>query len=1357
MNGFGTLPVPGAPALPIRIERVGIPAGAVPSLRILRVKTRMIPGLLPEPVPRASGLAAAPGAGEAADSLAPAPRRPEYRPDAAIYGRDADYPAEPVALGPTGRLRDRAYVELIYTPVQVNPVTGLARVAEEVELEIDFPLPPGAEALPAAPPRDSGRFEPVYREGLLNPDQAASFPAPPRSSLSAAAPVPDAGGTSTVYKLAVSQDGIYRISCASAGTCSVPDLLGLDPNTFRLRDKGNEVPMRVIGGADNSFDPGDVLEFYGQSQKASFTIVNCSAPADPSCTTPIYEYNDVTNTNVYLLDVTGSTARLRIATLDGTPGGLTPEPDFLDTAHAEVNNLWNPLGDHDPYYWLPTLTATSTTPASRDISVPMPGISPAAFTAQVTVRMRGVSSLDAVNPDHETVITLNGDASTTATQDWDGEVIQDQSTTASQSILTDPSTLHLAVPALSGISVDQVQADYVEISYRRLFQALSDRLVFNFPNQAALFSAGGFSGSGIVAYDISRVLSGTADTLDPRLIVNGTAGAGSLAFQIAAEGAPTGASRRFVLAGPTGFLAPDSVTPLVPNTLLDPTNEADYLIIAHPSLVDSTPGSPYNQFVSYLQNTLGLKVRLVNIGDIYDDFNNSIEHPEAIRSFLAYAHNTWTGPAGTSPPPSYLLLLGDAVWDMKNNLQRSDWIDLVPTPIMFYDQDILKYYAADNWLASFLGNDQSADILFGRIPARTLAQADTVFSKILGYAQSPPPGPWRSDGYFLADVGNSVQQTAEFEVEMDNAAANFVAPWTQTKQYYAEPPYNAPTGGGGPVAQYKADFVSHWNTAHPAIAAFAGHGAFDILGNDIFFRSSDVPLLTNGAYLPFFYNSDCLSGGFHVVGTDAIGETFLESSTGGSIAFFGPAGLSFTFIGNVVGDQLFSDLFSPLKLRELGTLTSNARNVLFQQGSYADMQGFTYLGDPSLSLILPAPKPPTNYAVVAGNARVDMSWTASADPAAAGTNIYRTTNLGSPYTKVNGAPVSGTSFTDTTVINGTTYFYRAVSVDSGGFEGAVTNTNADCGPTGPPDGPECRRAVPKNLTPPVAVQGVTVVDNGSGSSLNVSWNANPETDIQKYLVSYGTVPGSHPSTKDVGLATSTILAGLTPNVTYYLVVTAVNTSGVQGAPSAEASGTPHIFFGIAPPRSIDDLAVARSGNDLVLTWSAVTTNIYGNPATVDHYNVYRGSDPAFVPNDSTNLIAAVAATATPGFTHTGGALTADNGFYLVSAVDTAGFASGLGADLPAGILDLSLAPSPTAGFWRLSWSPVSVTVSGGPANISHYTLYGASTPVPRSLVGAGTLLQDNLTGNFVDVPDPTAARYYYNVIVVDTRGNLSPY
>ena len=341
-----------------------------------------------------------------------------------------------------------------------------------------------------------------------------------------------------------------------------------------------------------------------------------------------------------------------------------------------------------------------------------------------------------------------------------------------------------------------------------------------------------------------------------------------------------------------------------------------------------------------------------------------------------------------------------------------------------------------------------------------------------------------------------------------------------------------------------------------------------------------------------------------------------------------------------------------------------------------------------------------------------------------GTNIYRTQVLSQPYTQVNCnptcAPVSGNAFTDTAVTNGQTYFYRAVAVDAGGFEGAVTNSNADCGASGPPDGPDCRRAVPKNLTPPIPPQGVSAFDTGSGTSLGVSWSANPESDIQKYLVAYGTTPGSHPTVKDVGAATSTVLAGLATGIPYYVVVSAVNTSGIQGTASVEVSATPHVFFGIAPPRTIHDLMVARNGNNLILSWGAVTTNIYGNPAVVDHYNVYRGSDPTFIPSNTLNRIAVVPAGPSPSFTHMGGALTADAGYYLVSATDADGFSSGLGSDLPTGILDLHVDFSPTPGMLRLTWTPPAVTMGGQPASIDHYTLYASPSRYPGVSWDPGT-------------------------------------
>jgi peptidase C25-like protein/fibronectin type III domain protein len=1360
LQGFGVLSRPGAPAVPVRIEKIGIPEGATPRLRILRVKSRALADLRVEPVPVPASTVTSSGqeADESRDRAAPIPRGPVFQADARIYGRNADYPAAPVSLGRVGRLRDQRYVELIHTPVQVNPASEKGKFAEEVELEVSFEGASEPALDPGKPKQKGASFEKIYNREILNYQQAAPFrlrTAPlfdstPRQT-------PESGGIGTTYKVSLHQDGIYRITCSSAPSCSVPTLLGQNPNTFQLLNRGVEVPMRVLGGGDNSFDVGDVLEFYGQLVKEPFTIPNCSAPADPGCATPIYEYNDTTDVNVYLLQATASTARLRMATLDGTPGGLTAEPDFLDTAHAEVNDRFLPLGDHDPFYWIPTLVADASTPAARDISVPLPGISGVSFAAAVTARLRGVTTFSEINPDHRTRITLNGVPGTTTTQDWDGEIIFDHTTSASSTILTNPSTLHLEVPAVATLNLDQVIADYVEITYRRLFQAVSDSLRFDFSNQAAKFSIGGFSGGSILAYDLSRTLPGTSDTVEPRLIVNTTPGAFSVTFQVAVEGAPTGPKRRFLAVGPGGLRVPDSVTPMTANNLLDASNEADYIIISHPSLIDATPGGAYDQFVSYLQNVRGLKVRLVFIGDIYDTFNDSLEHPEAIREFLAYAHDHWTGPVGTSPPPSYLLLVGDAVWDFKNSLNRGDWVDLVPTPIMFYDQAILKYHSSDNWLASFLGSDQSADILHGRLPVRSAAQANTVFAKILGYSVSAPSGSWRSDGYFLADVGNNVFETQTFEDIQNEGAAHFQPPWTFTKQYYAQPPYNAPQGGCNCTpTQFTNDFVTHWNTAHPAIAAFTGHGGFDILGNDFFFRPADVPLLTNGSYLPFFINSDCLTGGFHAVGVDSIGEAFLDSPSGGAVGFFAPAGLSFGFIGQVVNEQLYDDLFSAARLRETGILTANVRSALYQQGSIVDMQGYTFLGDPAMELVLPAPIPPASFQATAGNGRVDLSWTVPGPPAA-GTNIYRTQILGQPYTKANATPVTGTAYADLSVTNGTTYFYYAVSVDAAGFEGAVTNTNEDCGSDASTDGPQCRRAIPKNLVPPVAVQGVQAEDTGTGVTLDVSWLANPEADIARYRVRFGTSPGSHPNVKDAGPATSTTLFGLSVGTTYYLVVSAENTSGVEGPPSSEILATPHLFQGIAPPRTIKDLMITRNGAaDLLLTWSAVTTNIIGGPASVDHYNVYRGNSPTFVPS-TTNRIAVVAATSSPSYLHSGGALLPDDGYYLVSAIDLDGFASGLGSDLPAGVQGLLVQASPTAGMLRISWPAVTTTVSGGLARIDHYTLYGSTGPLPRRLIGPGSLLLDNLTGPFIDVPIPSSGGYFYNLVVVDSRGNLSPY
>jgi fibronectin type 3 domain-containing protein len=68
---------------------------------------------------------------------------------------------------------------------------------------------------------------------------------------------------------------------------------------------------------------------------------------------------------------------------------------------------------------------------------------------------------------------------------------------------------------------------------------------------------------------------------------------------------------------------------------------------------------------------------------------------------------------------------------------------------------------------------------------------------------------------------------------------------------------------------------------------------------------------------------------------------------------------------------------------------------------------------------------------------VDLTWDASAD--AVSYNIYRGTVSGGPYTMINTSPDSTTTYTDSTVVSGRTYYYVATAVNSKSEESGYSN------------------------------------------------------------------------------------------------------------------------------------------------------------------------------------------------------------------------------------------------------------------------------------------------------------------------------
>jgi len=105
-----------------------------------------------------------------------------------------------------------------------------------------------------------------------------------------------------------------------------------------------------------------------------------------------------------------------------------------------------------------------------------------------------------------------------------------------------------------------------------------------------------------------------------------------------------------------------------------------------------------------------------------------------------------------------------------------------------------------------------------------------------------------------------------------------------------------------------------------------------------------------------------------------------------------------------------------------------------------------------------------NLTATAGDAKVTLSWDTVTD--AIGYNVKRSTTTGGPYTTV-GSNVSGTSYIDTTVTNGTTYYYVVTAVTADGESGNSNEASAT--------------PVAGSVTPPVtagnAILRVTMLDS----------------------------------------------------------------------------------------------------------------------------------------------------------------------------------------------------------------------------------------------------------------------------------------
>src|SRR3569623_1500496 len=346
------------------------------------------------------------------------------------------------------------------------------------------------------------------------------------------------------------------------------------------------------------------------------------------------------------------------------------------------------------------------------------------------------------------------------------------------------------------------------------------------------------------------------------------------------------------------YLTPLLLRAVAPADWRKPAAGYDYLVVSNRRLIEAV--KPLVDF----HRERGLKVALIDVDDVYDQFNDGISHPQAIRNLVDKAWHDWP-----APKPRFLLLVGDASFDLRHKkIQRTNlakWADreltdgpgfgdIPSTPYSDTPDDLPHRNLIPTWQFPSYDGQSASDNHFatvdedplhpvlavGRFPVVQPAEVKAIVDKTIRYLKPPQYGDWRRDAMFIAD------ETDYFKQSSDQIAASL-----GTQGFVADKVYASPE---------EKDNVAHQNAIKQGLnegrllVHFIGHGGRyiwrtgppDLRKNHDLFGLEDVANLSNGDRLPMLLSMTCYSAPFDNPTEDSIGEKFLREPNKGAVAVF---------------------------------------------------------------------------------------------------------------------------------------------------------------------------------------------------------------------------------------------------------------------------------------------------------------------------------------------------------------------------------------------------------------------------------------------------------------------------------------
>jgi hypothetical protein len=319
-----------------------------------------------------------------------------------------------------------------------------------------------------------------------------------------------------------------------------------------------------------------------------------------------------------------------------------------------------------------------------------------------------------------------------------------------------------------------------------------------------------------------------------------------------------------------------------------------------------------------LRESEGLSVGMVNIEDIYDEFNFGTKSPQALKDFLGHARRNWC------VVPRFVLLVGDGSFDPRNYLGCGDQ-DYVPAKLI---DTVYLETASDDWYVDF-DSDGLPEMAIGRLPVQTKEEAEAVVSKIVGYRASN----CIDLALLVADQVDA--RDYDFEAGTDRLGSLLPVSIGVQKVY---------RGQYGSSEEARVALLGGIGQG-PLLVNYMGHGSTQIWRGSIL-TAADAEGLVNGLRLPLFMGMTCLNGYFQNPYSEALGEALVKASGGGAIAMWTSSGLTEPDKQAVLNQEFIKLLFGGESIT-VGEAAARAKSSVSDQDV---RRTWILFGDPTIQL-----------------------------------------------------------------------------------------------------------------------------------------------------------------------------------------------------------------------------------------------------------------------------------------------------------------------------------------------------------------------------------------------------------------------